>query len=217
MKLYIGNKNYSSWSLRAWLLVKKYTLNYHEIKLNLGSKAFYEGLDKISPTLKVPTLKDGDSVIWESLAICEYINEAYLSGKAWPSNTALRAQARALSSEMHSGFSALRNAMPMNIRARRQIVRTEEVNSDIRRVEQIFSEQHNRFGSQGGWLFGEWSIADAMFAPVVLRFQTYGVKLNGEANAYIEHALQCPILQLWCSQALNEQEMVDCNEVGTPT
>ncbi|KZN65369.1 glutathione S-transferase family protein [Pseudoalteromonas luteoviolacea] len=216
MKLYIGNKNYSSWSLRAWLLIEKYKLNYDEVKLDLGSKSFYESIDKVSPTLKVPTLKDGDSVIWESLAICEYINEAYLSGKAWPSAMDLRAQARALSSEMHSGFSALRSAMPMNIRARRQIVRTDEINRDIRRIEQIFSEHHSRFGAQGGWLFGAWSIADAMFAPVVLRFQTYGIKLNEEANAYIEHALQCPVLQLWCSQALNEQEVVACNEVGTP-
>ncbi|MBQ4814303.1 glutathione S-transferase [Pseudoalteromonas luteoviolacea] len=215
MKLYIGNKNYSSWSLRAWLIAEKYQLNYQEVKLDLGSKVFYERLENVSPTLKVPTLIDDDVVIWESLAICEYINEAYLSGKAWPNSPALRAHARALSSEMHSSFNALRNAMPMNIRAKKQIIRTDEVNKDIRRIEQIFTEQYKRFGSQGGWLFGAWSIADAMFAPVVLRFQTYGVKLSGEANAYVEHVLQCPALKLWCAQALKELEVVECNEVGS--
>ncbi|MCF2860341.1 glutathione S-transferase family protein [Pseudoalteromonas sp. SMS1] len=213
MELYIGNKNYSSWSLRPWLLLEKHKLKFQEVKLDLGTKDFYDAIKAVSPTTKVPTLIDDGLVVWESLAICEYINETYLSGEAWPHNNTLRAQARSLSAEMHSGFNALRSAMPMNVRAKRDIVFTESLEKDIRRIEQIFAEQFCQFG---GWLFGDWSIVDAMYAPVLLRFQSYGVTLNDEAKGYVKHALDCPALQKWCAMAACEQEIVACNEVGAP-
>ncbi|KZN32678.1 hypothetical protein N474_24945 [Pseudoalteromonas luteoviolacea CPMOR-2] len=216
MELYIGNKNYSSWSLRPWLLTDKYGLKLKEVRLDLGSEAFSKQVSVVSPTCKVPTLVDGELVVWESLSICEYINEAYLSGAAWPKSTGLRAQARALSAEMHSGFNALRAAMPMNVKAKRHIVISETVEKDIRRIEQIFAEQYRKHCKSGGWLFGEWSIADAMFAPVLLRFQTYNVNLNEEASEYVNHGLSCPSLQKWCAMAELEQEIVTGNEVGKP-
>ncbi len=216
MKLYIGNKNYSTWSLRAWLLLEKYDLNFQETILKLETDAFYQTLSGISPTNKVPLLVDGDVVVWESLAICEYINEAYLSGKAWPANPELRARARALSSEMHSGFLALRAEMPMNIRAKRYVNLSAAAQKDIERITQIWREQLQEFGQQGGWLFGDWSIADAMFAPVVMRFLTYGIELGSEESVYMEKVLACPAIDKWRAAALLERDIVPSDEAGSP-
>ncbi|MCO7190860.1 MULTISPECIES: glutathione S-transferase family protein [unclassified Pseudoalteromonas] len=217
MKLYIGNKNYSTWSLRSWLLVERYGLKFQETMLKLETDVFYQTLSGISPTNKVPLLVDGDVIVWESLAICEYINETYLSGKAWPEDPELRARARSLSSEMHSGFLALRSEMPMNIRAKRYVDLSVAAQKDIARIAQIWREQMREFGQQGGWLFGEWSIADAMFAPVVMRFITYGIEPGPEATAYMEKVLACPAIQRWRADALLEQDIVPSDEAGTPS
>ncbi|KID58142.1 glutathione S-transferase [Pseudoalteromonas luteoviolacea] len=214
MRLYIGNKNYSTWSLRVWLLLEKFSLDYEETKLNLATESFYQTLEGISPTLKVPVLVDGDVTIWETLAILEYINESYLSGAALPKSATERARARALCAEMHSGFGALKNAMPMNIRAKRHVEANAQVRKDIQRVETIFTEQMHRYGQKGEWLFGEWSMVDAMFAPVCLRFDTYDVELNACARTYVEQVLACPVLSRWRDQALLEEEVVQCNETG---
>ena len=214
MQLYIGNKNYSSWSLRAWLLLAKSKLTFSETQLVLGTPSFYKTLENITPTLKVPTLVDGDITVWDSLAICEYINDTYLSGKAWPQNAQQKAEARAIVCEMHSGFNAIRNEMPMNIRAKRRIELTEQAQIDIKRVEAIWDQQHTRYATQGGWLFGQWSIADAMFAPVVLRFETYGIKLNDNATCYMQHTLACPVLQKWISDSSLEKNIIQINEAG---
>ncbi len=211
MQLYIANKNYSTWSLRAWLLLEKSGINFEETKLNLETPEFFSTLKNITPTAKVPCLIDGDSLVWESLAICEHISETYLSGRGWPSEISHRAKARALASEMHAGFNALRNEMPMNIRAKRKIVLSEQAQRDIQRIEQIFTEQYEQHRC---WLFGEWSIVDAMYAPVVLRFQTYGVELNELATAYMQQVLDCPALRKWVKAALEETEWVGMDEVG---
>ncbi|MDK1287547.1 glutathione S-transferase family protein [Pseudoalteromonas sp. B95] len=217
MQLYIGNKNYSTWSLRAWLLLEKYGLDYEEIKLNLATESFYQALEGVSPTQKVPVLVDGDVTVWESLAILEYINESYLFGRALPKNASERARARALCAEIHSSFGSLKNAMPMNIRAKRHVEVNSQILKDIQRVEIIFTEQMQRYKQKGDWLFGDWSMVDAMFAPVCLRFDTYGIELNACAQKYVKQVLACPVLSRWRDQALLEEDIVQCNETGVNT
>lgn len=213
MLLVIGNKNYSSWSLRAWIAVAKTGLPFKETLLQLDTPEFYEEIAKINPALKVPTLVDGEQIVWDSLAICEYLNEHYYDGRAWPQDKAQRTLARCIANEMHSGFTHVRNAMPMNIRANRKIEMNDDIQKDIERIDQIWSEcMHAQ--PQQGWLFGQWSIADAMFLPVVFRFKTYGVDLSEAAKAYMEFALQDKDVQRWVSDALKETEIVEADEAG---
>ncbi|MGL6313247.1 glutathione S-transferase family protein [Vibrio sp. WXL103] len=212
MQLFIGNKNYSSWSLRAWLIFSQHHLEVDLIKLRLFTDDFYDTLDGISPTAKVPTLVDEGITVWDSLAILEYVNDRYLKGKAWPNQATERAKARAISAEMHSGFLNLRNELPMNIRARRKVVLSEAALKDIARIDAIWSEQAELYPS--GWLFGEWSIADAMYTPVALRFQTYGVSLSQGARAYQQKVLASASLQQWLKDAKLENEIVEEDEAG---
>lgn len=214
MQLYIGNQNYSTWSLRAWLIIKQFNLEAQITKLKLFSDEFYQTLEPITPTAKVPVLVDGPVTVWESLAILEYINEAYLDAKAWPSDQVQKAKARGLAAEMHSGFSALRAEMPMNIRAKRKIQLSEQGHKDLARIESMFTEQMNQYPT--GWLFGQWSIADAMYAPVVLRLQSYGMTLNATAQQYIEKQLNSPALQLWLKQSQQESDIIIEDELGEP-
>jgi glutathione S-transferase len=214
MELFIGNKNYSSWSLRAWLMLAKSGVKFSETKLALDTPGFYRALTSVTPIGKVPCIIDGDLHVWDSLAICEYINDAYLSGSAWPASLAERAKARALAAEMHSGFGGLRNEMPMNIRAKRYVELSDTAKKDIVRVDAIFAEQMSHYAGKGGWLFGEWSIVDAMYAPVVMRFQTYKTPLSAQAQRYVEHVLQCEHLQAWIAEALTETDIVDADEAG---
>ncbi|RJE78260.1 glutathione S-transferase [Pseudoalteromonas sp. MSK9-3] len=214
MQLFIGNKNYSSWSLRAWLMLAKSGVNFSEVKLTLDTPEFYKRLESVTPTLKVPTLIDNEIAVWDSLAICEYINDAYMSGAGWPSEQLMRAKARALACEMHSGFNGIRNEMPMNIRATRYVELSEQAKKDITRIEQIWCDQMQKFAGQGDWLFGSWSIVDAMFAPVALRFKTYGITLNEDASRYMETVLNCSDLQCWIADALKETDIVAIDEAG---
>ncbi|MFY8352777.1 glutathione S-transferase family protein [Pseudoalteromonas sp. SSM20] len=214
MDLYIANKNYSTWSLRAWILLKKFNLDFNEHNLKLETDDFTKTLSNIAPIAKVPVLIDNSITVWDSLAICEYINETYLSNQGWPTDPWHRAKARALAAEMHSGFNSLRNQLPMNIRAKRKVALTQQSLADIARIEQIFSEQHAQFEQQGGWLFGEWGIVDAMYAPVALRFKTYGISLNASATAYMEKVLSCEVLAEWITDALKETEIVAMDEAG---
>ena len=212
MQLFIGNKNYSTWSLRAWYLLSKFNISFTEQQLILDTSEFYEALKSKFPVQKVPALIDAELTVWDSLAICEYINDAYLNGAAWPSEIAQRAKARSLAAEMHSGFAALRSEMPMNIRANRHVELSEQAKKDIARIDEIFSAQQQSYPN--AWLFGEFSIVDAMFAPVVLRFKTYQVELSHAAQAYCQHVLSCPVMQSWISEALKETDIVDCDEAG---
>ena len=176
MQLYIGNQNYSTWSLRAWLIFDNYNLNTDIIKLKLFTSDFYDTLAAVTPTAKVPTLVDGDIAVWDSLAILEYVNDAHLNGAAWPNSVADRAHARAISAEMHSGFFAVRNEMPMNCRAKRKLVLSEDALKDIARIDAIWSAQMEQYPEE--WLFGEWSIADAMFAPVAFLGTWLGIRAH---------------------------------------
>ncbi len=205
LTLVIGNKNYSSWSLRPWLLLKQLGVVFDEVKLPLDTPEFYERLKQYSPAGRVPVLIDGELSVWDSLAICEYVNEQYLGGRGWPADPAARAQARSLSAEMHSGFSALRNALPMNCRKR---VATpaldDEVRRDIARVREIWREAREQHAPRGAFLFGEFSIADAMYAPVAVRFGSYAIELGGVERRYIETLLALPALQEWYAEAATE-------------
>ncbi|WP_286302212.1 glutathione S-transferase family protein [Vibrio apostichopi] len=214
MQLYIGNQNYSTWSLRAWLIFDNYNLNAEVIKLKLFTSDFYDTLAKVTPTAKVPTLVDGDVAVWDSLAILEYINETYLDGAAWPESREERALARAIAAEMHSGFSDVRNEMPMNCRARRTLSLSEGALKDIARIDQIWSTQMEKYPE--GWLFGEWSIADAMFAPVAIRVQTYGIELSEKAALYQQRVLNSVSIQKWQAEASLETDVVEEDEAGKP-
>ncbi|MGR5094457.1 glutathione S-transferase family protein [Vibrio maritimus] len=212
MKLYIGNQNYSSWSLRAWLIFAQNNLDVEVEKLSLFTPEFYQTLLEITPTAKVPTLVDSNVTTWDSLAIMEYVNEQYLDGRGWPESPSERAKARALASEMHSGFMALRNELPMNCRARRHVELSESALADIQRIDAMWSEQMHLFPKQ--WLFGEWSIADAMYAPVALRFRTYGVKLSESAKRYQEKVLSSAAILRWLAEASSESDIVAEDEAG---
>ncbi|MDB1126092.1 glutathione S-transferase family protein [Vibrio algarum] len=214
MQLIIGNKNYSSWSLRAWLMVNKAELTFEEILLPLDTPEFYREITKFNPAAKVPTLVDNKVTVWDSLAICEYINETYMNGRALPKDPVERAYARSISAEMHSGFNALRNEMPMNIRATRFIELSEQALKDIQRIDQIWSNQMNMVDGGCGWLFEKWSIADMMFAPVVMRFKTYQVKLSPLAQQYLDFVLTDPDLNRWIDEALKETLIVEIDEAG---
>ncbi|CAM4013443.1 MULTISPECIES: glutathione S-transferase family protein [Pseudoalteromonas] len=212
MQLFIGNKNYSTWSLRAWYLMSKFNIIFTEKQLVLDTPEFYEALKNNFSVQKVPALIDGDLQVWDSLAICEYINDTYLSNAAWPKERAQRATARSLSAEMHSSFMALRNEMPMNIRAKRKVELSVAAKKDLARIDEIFTTQQACYPN--AWLFGEFSIADAMYAPVVLRLKTYQIVLSAAAEQYCQHVLSCPTLQQWIIESGKETDIVACDEAG---
>ena len=217
LTLVIGNKNYSSWSLRPWILMKHLGVAFHEVMISLGRPESRDEIDKYGPSGKVPVLKKGDLCVWDSLAICEYVSEM-TDGRGWPKDAAARAVARSVSSEMHSGFANLRSEWPMNARARnRRTPMTPSLEADIDRVEELWNDCRRRFGKTGGggpWLFGEYSIADAMYAPVVLRFHTYGAQLSETARWYMAAVIEDPAMQEWVRAAQGESWTIESSEVG---
>ncbi len=215
LTLVIGNKNYSSWSLRAWYFLERSGLPFKEIRIALNSPGYKERILEHSPTGKVPLLRDGSTIVWDSLAICEYLAEAYPEIAAWPQDRITRARARSASAEMHSGFPALREAMPMNCRARgRKVPVTDALAGDIARIKQIWTECRTENADAGPWLFGSFSVADAMFAPVVARFITYGVEREGEVAGYVETLWNDPAIERWVEQSQAETEVIEAEEVG---
>lgn len=215
MKLIIGNKNYSSWSLRPWLLMAAHELPFEEVRIPLDQPDTKAKMLQYSAAGKVPVLIDGDVTVWDSLAICEYISEQHLNGRGWPTDKAARAEARAISAEMHSGFPAVRGQMPMNGRATgRAVPMTPELEKDIARVDSLWSSCRARYSAKGPWLFGEFSIADCMFAPVASRFATYGVALSEPATLYQQQVLNHDKMQLWIRAGQAETEVVEADEAG---
>ena|SRR5579863_2921382 len=214
LTLVIGNKNYSSWSLRPWLLLKHLQVPFNEVLITLDTPSTREDIEKYSPSGRVPVLRHGDLTVWDSLAICEYLAET--TGKGWPAAAAARAVARAVSAEMHSGFTNLRSLWPMNARARnRHTAMTAALEADIERVDEIWNDCRSRFGAAGPWLFGEYSIADAMYAPVVLRFNTYGAgSISPAARWYMASVLEDAALQEWLAAAKHEPWTNPASEVG---
>lgn len=205
--LVIGNKAYSSWSLRPWLLMTHAQIPFQEQKLSLYQDGAREALLSHSGAGKVPVLHDGALTIWDSLAIAEYLAEKHPERRLWPAEAAARSQARSASAEMHSSFSNLRSQMPMNVRRRIPKSPTPEVVADIARIQAIWTDCRLRFGAGGPFLFGEFSIADAMYAPVASRFHTYGVDLAQAPREYARTLLGLPAFQAWVAGANAEAEV----------
>ncbi len=215
MKLIIGNKNYSSWSLRSWLLLKEAGIEFEEERIPLDEGSTGEALAAASPACRVPVLILDGQTIWDTLAIAETIAERWPDKHLWPADDKARAHARAVSAEMHAGFQALREAMPMNCRAMgRKVSLPNELTADIDRVIEIWADCQQRYASGGRWLFGEFSIADAMYAPVVLRFRTYGINLPDSASSFPERLLESSAIQEWLLESESETEVIDTEEVG---
>ncbi len=213
--LIIGNKNYSSWSLRGWLAMRKSGANFEERLLHLDTDEFFDEIGDLSPTGRVPVLWHGERCIWDSLAIAEYANEVFADGRMLPADAALRGKARALCAEMHAGFNALRNAMPMNLRARdRQAPMTPELEHDIGRAFSIWQSCREAHAGAGPWLLGEFSLVDVMYAPLVLRLPTYNVALPELAQQWLQTLLDDPAMSEWLEAAALETEIVEADEAG---
>lgn len=214
LTLVIGTRNYSSWSLRPWLLLRHLDLPFTERLYHFNTAEFAREVPRLSPSGRVPVLLHGDLRVWESLAICEYASEL-AAGRGWPDDPARRAFARAVATEMHAGFAALRTACPMNARASgRRVALTPALAADLRRIDAIWSQCRRDYGTGGPWLFGGYSVVDAMYAPVALRVQTYGLPLDDDARSYCETVLADAQLRHWVQAATAEQSVVPQDEVG---
>ncbi len=218
LTLVIGNKNYSSWSMRPWVLLKQLGIAFQEKKLRFHSTEWTEEIERWSPSRLVPVLWRGDQSVWDTLAIMEAVNEWYPDRGVWPHGDRARAFARSAAAEMHSGFRELRTHMPMNIRASHPGKgMSPDVQANIGRIESLWSEARRRFGSGGPFLFGEFSAADAMYAPVVMRLRTYAVKVSAETARYCETMLAAPGVRAWIDEALQEKEFVAEDELYATT
>lgn len=214
MQLVIGNKNYSTWSLRPWLLLKFFDIGFDEVNVSLRAEGLKGRLMMYSPSSKVPVLIDDGIVAWDSLAICEYVNERYLDGQGWPAELDARQYARNIATEMHGGFANIRAQLPMNIRAKRRVALTPATQSELLRLEEIFGTGRRPFIDKGPWLAGAFSIADCMYAPVCSRLKTYNIELSNEADQYVNMLLDLPQMRQWMVEALAETEVIDEDEAG---
>lgn len=220
LKLYIGNKNYSSWSMRPWVLLKQFDIPFEEVMLRFDGfgpeSRFKQAITRLSPTGRVPLLVDDGLAVWDTLAIAEYLAEKFADRNLWPREVRSRARARSLCAEMHSGFGALRSACPMNIEAAlpdigaKVLAEQAAVRADLERLVAMWREALAASG--GPFLFGAYSIADAYFAPVVARLRTYALPVPAEIAAYIERVWSSPGVAAWVRDALAEQEFLDFEE-----
>lgn len=214
LHLIIGNKNYSSWSLRPWLAMKALDIPFRETLIPLDLPDTAQRIREHSGAGRVPVLRHGDIVVWESLAILEYLAETFPGKGIWPADRAARARARAIASEMHAGFSSLRDQCPMNLhRPRKPAVLSPETLKDVARIEQIWRECRQGFGREGDFLFGEFSAADAMYAPVVTRFDTYDIPVADDTRAYMKVILGHPAFLAWREAGLKETWRIEHDEV----
>ncbi len=219
MKLLIGNKCYSSWSLRAWLLMRASGIAFTEQLVLLDEPGFKEAIFVAAPGSggTVPTLVDGEIAVWETLAICEYLHDTQPQAGIWPRDKAARAHARAISSEMHAGFTALRGACPMNLGKRFAARdRGPGVARDVERLTGLWRQARERFGAGGPFLYGTFSAADAMYAPVVTRLDTYGIAVDPVSQDYMKAVLALPAYREWLAAALAEPWIVAQDEVDEP-
>ncbi|USA46692.1 glutathione S-transferase family protein [Acinetobacter sp. C26M] len=217
-QLFIGNKNYSTWSMRPWILLKQAGIPFQEHWIQFDSfepeSEFKKEILKLNPTGKVPALVNGDLVVWDSLAICEYIAEQHPELDLWPQEKTLRARARCISAEMHSGFQSLRNLCPMNVEAdlthigKQLWAEHAQLRADVARIDQIWSERP----SEDSFLCGEFSIADAFYAPVVMRFECFKLPLSASGQAYAQKILSLASVQQWITEAKQEQMFVPFDE-----
>jgi len=213
MQLVIGNKNYSSWSMRPWVLLREAGIAFEEVQLKFDDSGRPAGAERYSPTGQVPVLVITGEPVWDSLAICETVAERFAEKQLWPADASARRGARSICAEMHSGFQSLRSHMPMNIRSRHPGKgMNPQVQRDIARVLEIWRGCRERYGAGGALLFGRFSVADAYYAPVVTRFQTYEVSLPPEAQAYCDAVLALGAVREWCEAARRETEFVAGDE-----
>ncbi len=220
MHLYIGNKNYSSWSMRLWVLMKHFEINFEETLFRLIGFApdsqFKIDINRISPAGRVPVLVDAGLVVWDSLAICEYLVEKFPSLPLWPMEKNQRARARSVCGEMHASFGAFRSRFPMNIEASlpevgaRVMREHTDVREDVERIVQVLGDL--LITSNGPMLFGKFSIADAYFAPVIMRFITYSIPVPSEIANYMDRIKSLPAISNWISQALSERDFLVVEE-----
>jgi glutathione S-transferase len=220
LKLYIGNKNYSSWSMRPWVLLKQAGIAFEEVKVRFDSfdaaSTFKQEINSVTPVGKVPVLLDGDLAVWDTLAIAEYVAEKFPDKQLWPADVKARARARSICAEMHSGFTALRSACPMNIEADlsatgRLIWRDKPaVRADVARIVAMWSELLATH--KGPLLFGNFTIADAYFAPVVMRLTRYALPVPAEISAYIQRLSALPGVKAWVDDALQENDFREFEE-----
>jgi glutathione S-transferase len=212
MKLVVGSKNYSSWSLRSWLLLKQAGIAFEEVPLRFTAPDFKQRVLSYSPAGRVPVLIDGELTIWDSLAIAEYVAENFADKVLWPLDRKQRAEARSVCAEMHAGFPALRSQMPMNVTARLPGRGWNvDVQKDITRITALWGAR-SRFASAGPFMFGRFGVADAYFAPVAWRFNTYQPELPAQALEYVRTLLALPAMQVWAAEAARENEFVHDDE-----
>jgi glutathione S-transferase len=214
LRLIIGNKNYSSWSFRPWLAMKVAGIAFEETVISLDAADFKPRLRAVSAAGRVPVLIDGDVVVWESLAILEYLADKFPSAGLWPAGAAARAHARAVASEMHAGFVPLRRYLPMNVRRPvKPRAPDDGAAADAARIDAIWSECRAKFGGGGEFLYGPFGAADAMYAPVVWRFHTYAVDVGAAARAYMRAVMALPAWSEWREAARREPWVLPHDEV----
>lgn len=207
--LYIANRNYSSWSLRGWLLARRAGLRFEERLIPLDTPGTQAQILAVSPSGLLPCLHDDGALMWDSLAIAEYLNEKFPAAGIWPAERVRRAHARSISAEMHSGFADLRRAMPMDIRVRKPIAPTAPVQANLARIGAIWSDCRARYGAGGPFLFGEWSGADCMYAPVAMRMRSYDVAPDAAAREYMAAVCAQPDVAEWMQAAVVEPWVID--------
>jgi glutathione S-transferase len=218
LKLVIGNKNYSSWSFRPWIAMKVAGIPFDETVISLNAPEFKAQLTKISGTGKVPAIADGDMHVWESLSILEYLAEKFPDAKLWPADAKARAHARSVSNEMHAGFVPLRKECPMNMwRPPQPRALSADAKANVARIDAMWSDCRTRFGSGGPFLFGHFTNADAMYAPIVSRFQTYKIDVSAPSRAYMDAIMALPAWKEWTAAALKEEWVLPEDEVDWPT
>ena len=200
--------------MRPWILLRHFKLDFEEVRIPLFVDAYQDRLREYSPTLKVPVLLDNDVCIWDSLAILEYLSEKYLDGRGFPESQERRGVCRSYCSEMHSGFVAIRTALPMNCRASRSTEISEEVKLECQRIDSLWSQAIADSAGFGDYLFGDFSLADCMFAPIVMRFTTYGIELSKFSQEYMSTMLQNTALSVWIGDAMNESQILADFELG---
>lgn len=214
LTLVIGNKNYSSWSLRPWILMKHYGIDFNEIRVPLFEKSTKKNLASYNSDYKVPVLIDNDLQIWDSLSIMEYLSEKYLDHGGWPKNQTARAMARSMSNEMHSSYANIRKELPMNCRKKfTSVIPSKDAQLEIQRVTYLWDQMRSDYGDNGDWLFGRYSIADAMFAPLALRFHGYNVELDTISKAYVNSVVAHPKVVEWIEAGKLESEVIQEDEV----
>jgi glutathione S-transferase len=211
LKLVIGNKNYSSWSMRPWLVLRANNIAFEEVFIPLYTdKTDKDRLLSVSRSGKVPALIDGDLTVWDSLSIIEYLAEKFPEAGLWPDDRTARAHARSISAEMHSGFMPLRNECGMNLhRPIRAVALSDDAQANVARVQEIWADCHARYGKKGPFLFGAFSGADAMFAPVVHRFRTFAIPVAKDAQPYMDAMMSLPAFQEWTGDGLAETLLIE--------